>query len=448
MKRSRYTGSSEPLLAVLRQHVKNVRAIKYAVDSSIDKEGLSKHGALLKALHDIQANLSFTKSSLKQAFAELLDEHPTWLPQTDHQDWIDTMAKRLATMCRHVAQTLLKSGGKAKWLTLLGFEAEEPPPGEFGAPPVSAAAKKATKMAQSADADKLAKAACSSAKVSNKKGEELADHQEGGEEEEAVHDPEEVVYHYGFCRELLTAWRVPIDGGNKEQAVFAGIPKNAQPFDAIFAKWADGHSASIPDVLIAEFKELTEAKSRLISTATPSSRSRILWNENNLRIKYSPQKGRHDLLILYGQNENGGMMQLCQLNSQPNQEKALKVLKTLAIKYSEGEIDKKSMNTEKHKLLDEMLTETEKASKPVKREKDSDGQAEEAARPPAVLKKPAAKKPAATCIKRPAASGKATSTKKKQKVASIGDGDEAAVEVTDESPPFYFSSFMDEVYDD
>ena len=87
---------------------------------------LKRHAALVRELHSLASNMSFSKASMEAAFRSFLDKRcGEWrLEQKHYDEWVKVNAARVRAMCRHVSNALCKKQ-KASWLSevlLLGDE--------------------------------------------------------------------------------------------------------------------------------------------------------------------------------------------------------------------------------------------------------------------------------------------------------------------------------------
>jgi len=85
-------------------------------NAKFDSKKLLENGPMLLALRSLNESMSFKRSTLAGALELVLKERATaWdLEQKHWKDWIFTMGCRIANLCRHTTQGILKSP-KAPW---------------------------------------------------------------------------------------------------------------------------------------------------------------------------------------------------------------------------------------------------------------------------------------------------------------------------------------------
>ena len=110
--RSRYTGPIEALTDAVDMALPD--AVRYCEETRgarVDVKNLLRSKELLKNLFALQANGSFRKTQLVEAFGCVAELHP----KADVIDYKVTLARRVGLMCRHIAQAKARPS-KPAWL--------------------------------------------------------------------------------------------------------------------------------------------------------------------------------------------------------------------------------------------------------------------------------------------------------------------------------------------
>ena len=123
---------------VLRPHVKHVKWLRYN-EKPTDKalpDALVAHQALMRQLTGLCKNLSFKKEQVEEAFNKIMLENDfEALSSPELQtDWVETMAKRVRLMCRHLAQARIRKPCP-KWVLLIDSCAPAAVDGQMEASP-------------------------------------------------------------------------------------------------------------------------------------------------------------------------------------------------------------------------------------------------------------------------------------------------------------------------
>jgi hypothetical protein len=135
--RDSYKGSAEDFAAAVKPFAAShgPSFCKYEDESFLTAsaklchgpKGVEGHLGLLGALHDLQANLSFNKTTVVKVLGILRDEFKkdaAWKMDSEEvSDWTDTLCRRLRNKCRCVGQGELKS--KAAWVNALPWRRGE-----------------------------------------------------------------------------------------------------------------------------------------------------------------------------------------------------------------------------------------------------------------------------------------------------------------------------------
>lgn len=113
---------------------------------------------LVQLFHEAQPNLSFTQKDMKRIFHKVL-ENAKWktaLTAEQQSDWVDTMAKRIRVLLRHVATAVIRKP-RPRWVQELGLDpAVDPAAAETAAEATDAAEHAADATAASGSADAAA----------------------------------------------------------------------------------------------------------------------------------------------------------------------------------------------------------------------------------------------------------------------------------------------------
>ena len=112
MRRSRYEGSEDRLVTVLKPFVTRVTFFKYGetLGCQVKPEVLVAHAPLFRELTQVCANLAFKKGCLGAACLKIAHESKFEELSTEGRvtDWVQTMDVRLRIACRHVAKARIQ----------------------------------------------------------------------------------------------------------------------------------------------------------------------------------------------------------------------------------------------------------------------------------------------------------------------------------------------------
>ena len=130
MARVRAEISAQELCSIFLPHVTSPTWLAYAetLTAPIRAGVLVAHKGWLVPLAKVAPRLTFTQGLVQEAFANVLanPKLPFQLPEDQLQQWISVMARRVRTMCRHIAQARLKTP-KASWILAMCFDESSPP---------------------------------------------------------------------------------------------------------------------------------------------------------------------------------------------------------------------------------------------------------------------------------------------------------------------------------
>ena len=76
---------------------------------------------------------------------------------------------------------------------------------------------------------------------------------------------------------MSTAWRKPVEGGQKDLAVSIKLPKDGKPEDPTVAVFEDKQKHEIPDLTVEAWQTMTSARSR-----SAAASSNIYWKGEHL----------------------------------------------------------------------------------------------------------------------------------------------------------------------
>ena len=127
--RSRWEGKAEDLAALLAPLAPTHSFLKYGEaetvkEAAMQVKSIVEQATLLRTLYAEQANLSFQRSTVKEAMVALrtLKVAEWTLSPSHYEDWETTMVKRFMNFCHCAAQAIAK---KRDWvMKLLGLDAE------------------------------------------------------------------------------------------------------------------------------------------------------------------------------------------------------------------------------------------------------------------------------------------------------------------------------------
>ena len=275
-----------------REHVSSVQ---------LDVGKVRKAHRVLHALYNIQPNLSFNKSSVKQAIKIVLEKragNPAWsLKDIDEKAYITCMTNRLTNVCRCVSQGLCKSRNKPsapQWVAELPWTqgADTTPQGPAAttttqqdeAPVLPASSGASSSLGEAGDGDAQhapiivldATGADSDLRDAGAISDDNDDDENDldgaalasdddcaneGEDDEGARDSQSQVVkrpasreacRYGYSAEHRNAWRISgLSKGLKEYAVDMLPQADDSPVLAVFA---DGSTWEVAKILSGQFR--------------------------------------------------------------------------------------------------------------------------------------------------------------------------------------------------
>ena len=187
-----------PLVPVFSKTLKH-KCIKYHKSlkngEKVQKKKIEVHRRLMRGLYKVQKNLCFRKTTVQAALflavPALNKVFNTPLKKHQETPWTVSVSRRVASMCRHTSQVLVKSKGTSSWAhqMLAGASSEEEEDEDDGG------------------------------------GEDLSDEEQEEEEEEDEEAADAEMptgkadtYKVGFCRQARKAWRLHASGGKKKES--------------------------------------------------------------------------------------------------------------------------------------------------------------------------------------------------------------------------------------
>ena len=202
----RYRGTAADLAAKLRPFVARDGAswLKYSEEeqvtkATVDKQLLLAQRAIYQACKELQANVCFTKATVRYAMQELIGDFREGFgfSDSDVSDWVETMTRRLRNMF-YIIRVADNKDKKPQWLVELNAETA------------------------------------------------------GGDG-----------YKYGFDKDLRVGWRVAVGDRkqNKELSLPLQVPADA-PDDTLKVKFEDGSTWEVPDMCNKDFEKIAKQRGR------------------------------------------------------------------------------------------------------------------------------------------------------------------------------------------
>ena len=118
-----FTGPQETLVDALRPFVTKPGWVKYCEDAAekVDKHLLFQHAPLIRALHNVQRNMSFSRRVMTSALLVLAAERGFFKDSPSMlSEWSRVCSARARTLGRHMAQSILKARGcHSSWVALV-----------------------------------------------------------------------------------------------------------------------------------------------------------------------------------------------------------------------------------------------------------------------------------------------------------------------------------------
>lgn len=225
----------------------------------LDRHVIVAKAAMLKAIQTVQSNFCFTQRAVEEALHAIQVAHPEWkLQSKEASHWQGEMAKRVRTLCCHVAVLIRRKSPPAWFKQVLAGEMDSK--GEDN------------KREDTVDADlnddneEFLAEEC----ADNEEDEEEFDEDEEDEEEEETQNDDEMPgddtvqkrpaangFYYGFDPELKLAWRLPFGAPSTaapEYSVRLFAPQGADLTDDAMAEWQDGSSHAVAELTAAELE--------------------------------------------------------------------------------------------------------------------------------------------------------------------------------------------------
>ena len=125
-----------------RQYHCQIWGGKKASDAKLDVELVNKSHAYLSALHALQSNLAFNRTTVAKGLEQLYDENKGWGMLAKHKaDYIETMVTRTMNLTRTVSQGILKNP-TTEWVLKLPWKVQ----GSSSEKPIEPKSKKPKKV--------------------------------------------------------------------------------------------------------------------------------------------------------------------------------------------------------------------------------------------------------------------------------------------------------------
>jgi hypothetical protein len=281
---------------------------------------------VLNSLHDLDGNLSFKKSALKDAFLLLYDrKKSTWnLSEKNKASWLVSMVNRTANLCRQVSQATKKSSPPSWALELPWMQAFAPPqPSTSSTSPSSSASHSSSTSPPSSTAT-----------------------------------GSKATFFYRWDTELRNAYRWTEPHGAKEPALRIERPDGCIDTDPITAVWPDGSTHAITSVTVAEFNIMMKQRqsTQLLHTIFEGEVA-----ETHHRIIVKPRQDRYLLCSMYEQGRQILQIPVRKFGAESDPDTmatAGAILAELAKKYCSGEIQKHELKDMKTLKVKEALAMT------------------------------------------------------------------------------------------
>jgi hypothetical protein len=332
--RARFKGNVGDIATLIGFSATTVTWLKYDEmfsGAAKNPTTILKHKQLLLGLRAQQANLSFSAKFMNSVMTEVL-QNATWsIDEKEHSDWIQTMAKRLRVLLRHVVQGITKNPDCWWVKDLLGN--------------TSAASTDGKKNASDDDGNQDEEQ--DSAQESEHQDEDAEEEEEEDSELEeqdaddasssektppvmkkpaimkrpsATAEPSaaaEACCYYGWDSEHSAAWRMLADGtGPRQYTKEIFEPENASEISPMWARWPDGDTHVITDLLKATFDSHTLSEKELHKKKRhgKGGRKNSLWSGKHVVtgavLNVARRSDRQTLVVL---TEGGIMIEIGQL---------------------------------------------------------------------------------------------------------------------------------------
>ena len=358
--------------------------------SKVDAVLLVKAGKMLNALKNIMPNLSFSQKDMQAAVMVLLKRAQKiqenqqggynngtflWRAITgaDEEAYSKSIAKRIRTMCRHVADAEARSSPPL-WLAGMPWRKTEGSRDNVEVPVIGDDVE-VGEVDDDVEVEELSGDDVQVGEIGGAEVGKIGDDVEVGKigDDVEVDETQAVAapigeYCFGFCSETMTAWRKKLGKPDVTRESTDVIqepppyPGEAEPntCDHMIARWPDGMTKSLATCTVARWEVLNTSSS---SSGPPSKwvSLGLVWKElhsvtkNNLEVR--PRADRTLLCSLYEQGR-----QILQLNTtslkkvtadENDQIKtAFVIMKGIAQDYRDDKITKEQLKAVRDKTLE------------------------------------------------------------------------------------------------
>lgn len=362
---------------------------------------ICRHKPLLKALYEVQPNLSFRETTVHDAMAKIIKEKVFGMSALECEDWSVTMARRLRNMLRCVSQAKSKRP-HVPWV-------RELPIGNIGGE-VGVARRPAANMARTDKADDEEGFAPSEVANEEGVGQEEDEAEEEEEEEGKAEDSEEAPQeneeelpsaeevqppqrtkhekpkkpeqqvgalrewaphtsgkgktttgdsghevYYGFDREVCLAWRAKGASARREVSLPLTIDDEAEGSQAVLARWPDGDQRRMPELSMDDLRMLKQSR----TIGGKGGQTNIKWTKTHQatshRLRVVIKQDRNMLVVLEEQTASR-----CQVvvkywgdESEESIGKAIAFMIQIGEKYAADEIPRGKLYQERDKMMEE-----------------------------------------------------------------------------------------------
>ena len=331
--RSLYNSKDHEALAVIFvDEITSISSVRYhqsATGTKKNEKALIRQRHLLRRLKALQANLCFTKNSIRGGLRLFLKRKQlAELPPTVHDVWVGDIDKRIRTMCRHIGQMELKTPGKSCLKILFQKKKGDASPAE----------------SSEADRDEEDFAA-----------EEVEEEASVAVTEDVAEENPAALWRVSFCTHARKPFRVPHDKP-KHKKVWGAVQKHkdgAEPSSLVVGEWHDGFTSDL-DITIADYdvgqklhKDKGPADSMWSATEADGTALCLSW------VKF---KGP---LIVLRRGKGNAAGQICQLklawftdlDDEKRKEHGISIMKQVAEAYLQGKVSVDNLYAERDRLL-------------------------------------------------------------------------------------------------
>jgi hypothetical protein len=320
--RNTFTGNADDLAEAFVEVAGSLAFCTYPDETALVSkaalhiESALAHSELLQALHNVQANLSFPKSTLEAALGLIVHKNNLKIKAADVADWITTLSRRMRNMCRCVGQADSRPSPPS-WVLKLPWR-----DGEVTATQPKLATKAEKKPQKEADESKHV------AKVT-----------------------------IGWNAELMLAWR-KADGKPLELSLPIQCDEKSSGISLLKAVFQNGDEESVPG--------MTREAFRLLTRQSHKAGVAMLWEGEVLsthhKVQILQKVDRNLLAIITEQSHQVLQVRIDAFGdvvdqktaldrSDPILQKAVAFLTTIATQYCAGTLERKNLMQERDKAM-------------------------------------------------------------------------------------------------